>query len=300
MPQPVAEAPSAAPVRQSAWSSTDQGAHTLHETAAAAPAAPPAPVQVPTFAPEPQVFAGQSHSVPEAFRPQTRPEQQPAPAAWDAAPPPPPAAPSWAPSPAPAASAPAWAPAPAPSAAPAWSAQDVPTRTGSGPAPAPAPAPRPEPEVPTPHQPVTRQTMFTPEPSHGAFDDEVTNMLAQRADIAQQALAELSQLSSYRPKAAGAGAPSTLARRTPGSIPAAPEIKILPPGQRTERDANQVRSLLSSFQSGTSRGRQAAEPGHQTTGEGTSLVGDEGGSDVGGTSPVTTPDTDLTQRSTSW
>ncbi|MBX9246539.1 hypothetical protein ICW40_17240 [Actinotalea ferrariae] len=141
---------------------------------------------------------------------------------------------------------------------------------------------------------------FTPQSGSGAFDDEVTNMLAQRADIAQQALAELSQLSSYRPAAASGG--STLARRTPGTIPAAPEIKLAPSGQRVERDANQVRSLLSSFQSGTSRGRQAtpaADAAAQTPGGATS-AGNEDGSSNGHGEPVTTPDTDLNQRTTSW
>jgi len=81
-------------------------------------------------------------------------------------------------------------------------------------------------------------------------------MLAQRADIAQQALAELSQLSSYRPQRDTSGA-SKLVRRTPGTIPAAPEIERKTEGTAPTRDANQVRSVLANFHSGTHRGRAA-------------------------------------------
>ncbi|KGM09067.1 hypothetical protein N868_03320 [Cellulomonas carbonis T26] len=146
----------------------------------------------------------------------------------------------------------------------------------------PTPAPStPEPSAPLTSRPAPTGTFmpqtFTPEPANGPFDDEVTNMLAQRADIAQQALAELSQLSSYRPQQVS-GAASSLVRRTPAAVPAAPEIETRPAGQRPERDANQVRSLLSSFQSGTTRGRQAGAPdGPQTTGVGASHTGTEDG-----------------------
>ena len=121
-------------------------------------------------------------------------------------------------------------------------------------------------------------------------------MLAQRADIAQQALAELNQLSTYRPQAvSGSGAPK-LARRTPNAIPAAPEI-AKPSSPRPSRDADQVRSLLSSFQSGTSRGRQLAGDGPQTTG----AIGRAGGSDQPDDrgEPVPTPDAER-PRDTSW
>lgn len=144
-------------------------------------------------------------------------------------------------------------------------------------------------------------TTFTPEPTGASgFDAEVNTMLAQRADLAQQALAELSQLSTYRPQAV-AGGTGSLTRRTPSAVPAAPEIATRPSGQRPERDANQVRSLLSSFQSGTSRGRQAVD-GPQTTGPGTPGAGaEEGPHEAEGDqlAPVPT-DSDLTQRSTSW
>ena len=125
-------------------------------------------------------------------------------------------------------------------------------------------------------------------------------MLAQRADLAQQALSELSQLSTYRPQTVSGGRGS-LTRRTPSAVPAAPEITTRPNGQRPERDANQVRSLLSSFQSGTSRGRMTAD-GTQTADTGSSGAGaEEGPSGPEGEqlAPVPT-DSDLTQRSTSW
>jgi hypothetical protein len=79
-------------------------------------------------------------------------------------------------------------------------------------------------------------------------------MLALRSDIQEQALSELSQLSAYRPAANTSG--ERLTRRVPTAIPrSAPEQADSTPVQR---DASELRSRLSSFQSGTSRGRQAA------------------------------------------
>jgi len=142
---------------------------------------------------------------------------------------------------------------------------------------------------------------FTPQPMFG-FDDEMTSMLAQRADIAQQALAELNQLSTYRPQAVAGSGSSTLTRRTPGTIPAAPAIATSSASPRPGRDANQVRSVISSFQSGTSRGRQLADGGTdvapQTAG-GNGLAGSEEGPGGHG-EPVTTPDTDLNPRDATW
>src|SRR5665647_2798319 len=93
----------------------------------------------------------------------------------------------------------------------------------------------------------------------------------------------------------------------PSSLPARP----LPPAvcgatssasPRPGRDANQVRSVISSFQSGTSRGRQLADGGTdvapQTAG-GNGLVGSEEGPGGHG-EPVTTPDTDLNPRDATW
>ena len=289
---PVSPAPSAAPSRQSAWSSVDTGAHTFSP-----PPAPELAVPGPAFALAAESFAPPPPAAPPVFMPSEasvapEPSMPAAPpvSSWQA---PVAAAPGWQ-APAEAAlsaqaSAPAWAPTPGWSAPEGHAAATVP------------PTPR---SAPTAFSP---QTSFTPQPSGGAFDDEMTSMLAQRADLAQQALAELSQLSSYRPKAVSTGAPSNLVRRTPGSIPAAPAIELPPSGQRTERDANQVRSLLSSFQSGTSRGRKASDtpdadpadaapqiPGGETP------AGHEDGPEGMHGEAVMTPDADLNQRSTSW
>lgn len=96
---------------------------------------------------------------------------------------------------------------------------------------------------------------------NGALDDEVAAMLALRSDIQEQALSELSQLSAYRPTIVSNGSAGTgsLTRRVPTAIPKAPDI-VKPDGDRAvNRDAAQLRSRLSSFQSGTSRGRRATE-----------------------------------------
>jgi hypothetical protein len=96
---------------------------------------------------------------------------------------------------------------------------------------------------------------------NGALDDEVAAMLALRSDIQEQALSELSQLSAYRPTTLSNGATGagSLTRRVPTAIPKSPEI-VKPDGDRAvNRDAAQLRSRLSSFQSGTSRGRRAMD-----------------------------------------
>jgi len=93
------------------------------------------------------------------------------------------------------------------------------------------------------------------------MDTEAAAMLALRADIQEQALSELSQLSAYRPQVVDRPANGSLTRRVPTAIPAAPEISTPDPGQATARDADGLRDRLSSFQSGTRRGRRAlAEP----------------------------------------
>ena len=146
------------------------------------------------------------------------------------------------------------------------------------------PAPIPE--------PVPSAAMF------GTFDQEMTNMLAQRGDIAQQALAELNELSNYRPQSVARSGSAALVRRTPESIPAAPAISV--GAGRQDPDADHVRSTLSSFQSGTTRGRQAAESGvpfaPQTSGD---HAGSEEGPDARGV-PVTTPDAEPNSRGTRW
>jgi hypothetical protein len=93
-------------------------------------------------------------------------------------------------------------------------------------------------------------------PRVGTLDDEVAAMLALRSDIQEQALSELSQLSAYRPAATG-GNSERLIKRVPTAVP---ESTIsADEGKPVQRDADQLRSRLSSFQSGTSRGRRATE-----------------------------------------
>jgi hypothetical protein len=93
--------------------------------------------------------------------------------------------------------------------------------------------------------------------SFGALDADVAAMLALRSDIQEQAFAELGQLAAYRPSVVGASASNSLKRRVPTAVPA--QVAQPDSGRPTSRDADQLRSRLSSFQSGTSRGRIAAE-----------------------------------------
>ncbi|WP_309134025.1 ATP-binding protein [Cellulomonas sp.] len=167
----------------------------------------------------------------------------------------------------------AWGPAPAPAPAPtpAESTWQAPAWAPQAPTPAPAQEQRPAPSWSQPEwsarpAPSAQPLAAVPQPSVppsvapriGTLDDEVAAMLALRSDIQEQALSELSQLSAYRPSAVGAGA-ERLTKRVPSAVPPAPA----PTEERpVQRDADQLRSRLSSFQSGTSRGRRAAgDPG---------------------------------------
>ena len=79
-------------------------------------------------------------------------------------------------------------------------------------------------------------------------------MLAMRSNIQEQALAELSQLSAYRPAAVETAQAGGLTRRTRGQVAASTDDVA---SQKISRDAAELRSRLSAFQSATSRGRQA-------------------------------------------
>ena len=146
-------------------------------------------------------------------------------------------------------SAPA-APAPAPHApaslepvsAGSWAPPEWAARPGSNPAPS---STVPQPALPP-----------SVAPRVGTLDDEVAAMLALRSDIQEQALSELSQLSAYRPAASGGNA-ERLTKRVPTAVPATTVTED--EGKPVQRDADQLRSRLSSFQSGTSRGRRATE-----------------------------------------
>ncbi|MCL2092249.1 MAG: ATP-binding protein [Micrococcales bacterium] len=104
-----------------------------------------------------------------------------------------------------------------------------------------------------PTEPVPAQGGAPSEGSRMNLDDDVAAMLALRSDIEEQALAELSQLSAYRPSMGGSG--ERLTRRVPTAVPdAVPGAGATP----IRRDADELRSRLASFQSGTSRGRRAS------------------------------------------
>lgn len=188
------------------------------------------------------------------------------------------AAPSFTPTSDAAPAAPSWStPAPAPVAAeptlpertPAWSAPEPPAPA----APAAAPAASSgsgawsPPEWAATSRPAAAPVVDVPQPAAapapsapriGTLDDNVAAMLALRSDIQEQALSELSQLSAYRPSVNRSG--ERLAKRVPTAVPAtAPEPTE--PVAPVQRDANELRNRLSSFQSGTSRGRQAAGTG---------------------------------------
>jgi anti-sigma regulatory factor (Ser/Thr protein kinase) len=96
-------------------------------------------------------------------------------------------------------------------------------------------------------------------PRIGTLDDEVAAMLALRSDIQEQALSELSQLSAYRPQVVANS--DRLTRRVPTAVPEAPEIVE----STAERDPDEVRSRLASFQSGTARGRRDAGRDEETS-----------------------------------
>ncbi len=307
------------PVRQSAWGTPAGGTHVVAAPApvevAPVEVAPVevAPWQAPVFgtvptaepAPAAAVFPPQEEPT-ETWAPQIGWEQSQAPAA--------PAAllarsngQAWAPefAPEPQESWPQHETAPAPS-APAASAPAPSAPVRKAPAASAPAASAPAPSAPVRKAPAAPASYggpmsFTPQPMLG-FDDEMTGMLAQRADIAQQALAELNQLSTYRPQAVAGSGSSTLTRRTPGTIPAAPAIATSSASPRPGRDANQVRSVITRFQSGTSRGRQLADGGTdvapQTAG-GNGLAGSEEGPEGHG-EPVTTPDIDLNPRDATW
>ncbi|MBD9699235.1 nitrate- and nitrite sensing domain-containing protein [Flavimobilis sp. GY10621] len=98
-----------------------------------------------------------------------------------------------------------------------------------------------------------------------AFDADLTARLALQAGIQEQALSELSQLSSYRPNQDLSAKSQGLTKRVRAEAPATTEPK--PEETKISRDAAELRSRLSSFMSATTRGRQEGvgdEP-HQST-----------------------------------
>jgi signal transduction histidine kinase len=129
-----------------------------------------------------------------------------------------------------------------------------------------------QPMLPAPSRPLAP----SPRPaSPGALDDRVAAMLALRSDIQEQALAELGQLSAYRPseERAGAGGQS-LQRRVPTAVPDGAAEQSAPSDQPVARDAEQLRRRLSSFQSGSNRGRLEADTATAGNSDGNSHMED--------------------------
>lgn len=267
-PQPVAPqpvAPAVAPVLSQTWLPAAAAAVEAEQPAAAAPVwTPQAPAE---WAPPPAAEAP-SWGAPQAFAP-----EQVAPVQPVAAPPAPvaPAEPTWA------AAAPAAAPLPTrtrgavpppvpePTAAPiaerraprdisAWASSWSP-EGGSVPQPAPAPTWSSRPAAAPAAASTPASTGESPR-RPGGMDAEAAAMLSLRADIQEQALSELTQLSAYRPQV-DVPAGGSLTRRVPTAIPAAPEISTPDSGPAPARDADGLRSRLSSFQSGSRRGRRS-------------------------------------------
>lgn len=87
----------------------------------------------------------------------------------------------------------------------------------------------------------------------------LSQMLAQQSNIQEQALSELSQLSSYRPSSVDTNAAPRLVHRQRSEVAAPIED---PASQKISRDAAVLRSRLSAFQSATRRGREEVE-GHE-------------------------------------
>lgn len=96
------------------------------------------------------------------------------------------------------------------------------------------------------------------------FDDEAQERLRTASGIQEQAMAELSQLSSYRPQRSTSGSGS-LAKRVPSQVPSTTSEEEVQTGA-ISRDAAQLRARLSAFQSATSRAREEATgPGEHDT-----------------------------------
>lgn len=249
-------------------------------TSAPAPTPEPDAPSTGFFSQPTSIAALRAQSAPSAAVPAPAPVETPAPQT------------GWAPAPAPAPQA--FEPAPAPEAAP----QPAP----SPPSPA---SPAPAPAAPAPAPAAGSQT-FSPAPAawtpggggprqFGVLDDEVAAMLALRSDIQEQALSELSQLSAYRPQVVKPAA--SLQKRTPTAIPSAPEMEA-PAGASAPRDPEQLRSRLSSFQSGATRGRRAGQQPSDPAPSAGGAVPQANGSAEHAASPA--PSTDSTQEAQTW
>ncbi len=152
-----------------------------------------------------------------------------------------------------------------PAAAPASTRPDLPQVPNQNPGPARRPAgPVPEPAAavatgrsdapaaPLPGRPGGQAAPVSLAP---ALDDG--DSVRQRSMLASEALSELSRLSTYSPSAVeGRSGPAPLTRRQPAASEAAKIHQPTGPApERRQRSAADVRSMLSGFQSGVTRGR---------------------------------------------
>ncbi|PFG36728.1 signal transduction histidine kinase [Flavimobilis soli] len=227
-------APAAAPQEQAGWG---------FAPAPAAPAAPAAEV----FAPEPQAVA--SYEAPAAFAPaapaeETAPLERRSPSTFT----PQPIEPegfTYSP--------PAFDATIGSAVEPESAARPAPSATAFfGPRDEAAPAAPSAPAAPA--APEAQRTSW----GVGELDAELSARLALQAGIQEQALAELSQLSAYRPnQMAGPAASSSLTKRVRTEVPAS----TLPDegSSKISRDAAELRARLSSFVSATNRARQEGD-----------------------------------------
>ncbi|PPK93137.1 signal transduction histidine kinase [Kineococcus xinjiangensis] len=89
----------------------------------------------------------------------------------------------------------------------------------------------------------------------------------QRSSVAADALSALAEGATFRPTMGGGSQP--LVRRQAGATPAAAKpVAARPAAARQRRAPADVRSMLSGFQAGVSRGRATTEPGDAPTAEG--------------------------------
>jgi len=106
------------------------------------------------------------------------------------------------------------------------------------------------------------------------FEDN--SAFALQSSIQEQALAELSELSAYRPNALSTGGANHLTRRVRTQMERPADD---PSAQKISRDAAQLRARLSAFQTATVRGRQDGE---------TTAQSEQG--DMGNEMPIRVPD----------
>ena len=158
----------------------------------------------------------------------------------------------------PAAEVPAPAPAPAPVVVPAQGG-GLPQRRRAQAAPV---AEAPVAEVPVAEAPVA-EVPLAPAPVRPAVDG-----LPKRTSLAADALSAMAESASFRPTMGGGSQP--LVRRQAGATPAAAKPAPSRPAAaaRQRRAPADVRSMLSGFQAGVSRGRASADTGDTPGAEG--------------------------------